>query len=169
MEELMIRTGLLGTITAAVLLTACERFTGPPSDPMSSGTPTYAVTLNDPHAAFDFFVTTCEEDVVGSGRLHVLSTETISADEDTVMTLHFNGIGTGLGLASGARYRFNDAFNADTHMNGELPVVVSVKDALNLIGTGGTPDLHILTTFHITVNANGIISVLMDDIREKCD
>lgn len=167
MEAYMRTPGILAVFAAVILAAGCDSATGP-VDALAPPAPTADVVTNEPDAPFDFLVTTCEEDVYGSGRLHILAAEAISPAGDTASVLHFNGQGTGLGLSSGALYRFNDAYNVSTHQNGPLPMIVEFRDALNLIGIGGTPDLHVLTTFHVTVNANGSLSVQVDDVRQRC-
>lgn len=160
--------GILATFAAVILVASCDGATGPMDLLAPPPAPTAVVMTNEPDASFEFLVTTCEEDVYGTGRLHVLAAETISPANDTASVLHFNGYGTGLGLSSGARYRFNDAYNVSMHQNGPLPMIVEFRDALNLIGIGGTPDLHVLTMFHVTVNATGNLSVIVDDVRQRC-
>jgi hypothetical protein len=164
-EQTMNRLGIL-VFVGALLVTGCERTTAPISAPVSD--PNMAVVVNEPAVLFQFFITTCEEDVVGTGWVHVLSTETISAADDTSSMLHFNARGTGIGLTSGAKYRFNDTFKVQMHMNAPLPAIADFQDVLNLIGLGGTADLHIRTTIRVTVNANGEIVVAVNDVKQRC-
>ncbi len=41
-------------------------------------------------------------------------------------------------------------------------------ESLNLIGRGQAPNLLIQEVFHITVNSQGVITVLFDKLRTVC-
>jgi hypothetical protein len=159
----MRRTRTPRALTLALLLAACDVTTAGP-DPVMIPGPTAVVTLHETAAPFQFVVTTCVEDVIGEGRLHVLATETISAAEDTITAFHVNARGTGVGSASGARYRFNDTFTTRTLQHRQFPFQSSLTDVLKLIGHGGAADLHVRTTFRVVFNANGIETVSMNTV-----
>jgi hypothetical protein len=164
----MTRTGALPALAVAVLLIGCETTTAPEPPVASPGAAAWAVTSNDPGLPFLFEVITCEEEVIGSGILHVLSRTTISSAEDTITALHINARGTGVGSTSGAQYRFNDTFRVSTNQISGLPLLVSFTDVLNLIGKGSVTDLHVRTTFRMVVNSEGIQTVLVDEVRFTC-
>lgn len=164
----MTRTGALPTLAVAILLIGCETATAPEGPVISPGAAAWAVTSNDPRVPFIFEVVTCEEEVLGSGIIHVLSRTTISAAEDTITALHINARGTGVGSTSGAQYRFNDTFRMRTNQISGFPLLVSFTDVLNLIGKGRVTDLHVHTTFRMVVNAEGIQTVLVDEVRVTC-
>lgn len=164
----MVRTRDLATVAVAFLITACNETVAPDNAARLPTVPAHVVTSNQPHAPFDFMVTTCEEDVFGSGLLHVLTTQTVSAAEDTMTAFHINARGTGAGATSGARYRFNDTFRIQTNQLGEWPLVTSFMDVLKLIGQGAAADLHVRAAFRVTIDANGILRMSIDRVQMTC-
>lgn len=156
----------LATLAAGLMLAACESATAPDAVPVSAVA--HAVTENLRHVPFQFAVSTCEEDVQGSGILHILNTTTISAAQDTITAFHINARGTGVGSSSGATYRFNDTFSLRTNQISSYPLIVSHTEVLNLIGHGKVADLHARALFRMVFNADGIQTVLIDDVRIRC-
>ncbi len=158
----------LAPLLAVLLLSGCESATAPAAVAAAPGAPLYAVVANDVHLPFSFVVSGCEEDVTVAGDLHLLTIETISARADTVTALHANARGTGVGSQSGASYRWTDVFETTMHRSGPGRAVGGSNEALELIGQGKVPNMRVHTTFHFTVNANGTLTVLVDDARQSC-
>jgi hypothetical protein len=164
----MVRKRDLATVAVALLITACDETMAPDGAAMLPGGLAHVMTTNQPHTPFDFIVTTCEEDVFGSGHLHILTTQTVSAAEDTITVFHINARGTGTGVTSGARYRFNDTFRIQTNQLSEWQLVSSFMDALKLIGEGDAGDLHVRALFRVTIDAKGVLRAFVDRMQVTC-
>jgi hypothetical protein len=48
------------------------------------------------------------------------------------------------------------------------PVMISFGNIFNLIGQGSAPDLILHETFHLTVNATGVVTVERETQRIEC-
>ncbi len=95
------------------------------------------------------------EDVHFAGVADVSANLTINANQAhafALVNLHL----TGQGLTSGAAYLLNGTATATQTVD-------------NFTGTGGVPDAIAQLHFHITVNANGIGTVLFSDGRLICN
>lgn len=161
------RRRLLTAALAALLATACEQTpTTSPQAPTAG--PSLAVVFNEPHLPFAFVQGTCEEDVAISGRAHILVAETFSAHEDTTTMFHVDAKGTGEGLTTGATYQWMDAFNFFAHQVDHSVAVVDTAETMTLVGRGGAADLHLRWRFHLTTNATGDLTVLIDGFAGSC-
>ena len=153
---------------AMVGLVACDgsRSTAPKVTPTA---PRLAVIDNERNLPFAFGVSTCDELVNITGFFHVVVTSTISASGNTSDRLHINAEGVGIGATSGAIYLWNDAINVtqNIHGGGESGVI-SNPQTTELIGQGGVSDIHFRARFHVTVNANGDLTVLIDQFDAIC-
>ena len=153
---------------AMVGLVACDgsRSTAPDLSPTG---PRLAVFDNERQLPFAFDVPTCDEVVHISGVFHVVIAETVSAAGNTSDRFHINAKGIGVGATSGATYQWNDAINQTLNIrNGGVSGVISAPQTTELIGQGGVSDIHFRFRFHITVNANGVLTVDTEDFEAIC-
>jgi hypothetical protein len=83
-------------------------------------------------------------------------------------TSHFNGYATGVS-SSGTRYvvNFTDGLR-QYFAPGDVPSVGTGPFSFRLISNDGSPNLLVRGAFHITVNANGEVTVFVEDVRIEC-
>lgn len=78
--------------------------------------------------------------------------------------------GTATGLSSGVTYRLNtvsaQAQNFDINFDGTI--VSTLIQGLQLIGSGGTPNLLLQERDHITIDANGTVTSFTSEITSAC-
>jgi hypothetical protein len=129
--------------------------------------PDFALVTNESQLPFAFSVPACDEVVNVAGVYHIVLTSTISPNGETTDRFHINAKGTGTGQTSGATYQWNDAINQTVH-DAPTPSVVSATQTTTLVGQGGAPNLRARFRFHLTVNANGEMTVLIDEFEEIC-
>jgi hypothetical protein len=98
-----------------------------------------------------------------SGTIHMLNQ--IQAD-GSVMG-HFNYLNvSGVGLTSGNTYQAN----AVDHVRLSAPFpssITSVRSFL-LISRGSSSNLLVTILYHVTVNANGEVTISIDDLNTQC-
>jgi len=122
-----------------------------------------AVATTD-HEIFPFEYTTFNEctgeEVFLAGEFHVVEREV-----DGHVLFHFNEINlTGVGLTSGTSYRTSGSpLNFTLNAGAQTEV-----NNLSLISQGGTADLQVRFTGHLTVTWNGDISVEFADFVVNC-
>ena len=120
---------------------------------------------------FETIATACNgEDVFLSGELLLIFHTTIDAgggihEKFTLVPNHVRGVGT----VTGAQYKAvggdRSHFNADADV---APLIFTNTDMFNVISQGGSENLQVKFTFHVTVNANGVETVFVDHFSAKC-
>ena len=124
--------------------------------------------------AHDTFSTCTEELVHLQGNLHTVvhfgeSGDRVHLGED----VRFTGM-EGMGLLSGARYIEMDVQNTQANVTQLGPQEFTAVRTMNLTRLGEDTtfgdgdDLRMHVTAHVTVNANGIVTVDKVDAREEC-
>lgn len=153
--------GMFACVGAALLLTAM-------SVTASAGAagPDYKNFTTLPFSETDVSCTGETVDVSGVIRHHVVFVV------DATGGFHgngiFNGVATGTS-SSGTRYVANFTDLLIQHFDPEdTPVAVTSPFSFRLISNDGTPNLHARASFHITVNAQGEVTVLMADFDIYC-
>ncbi len=121
----------------------------------------------------DVSITACNgEEVPLTGKLHLTSQTTIDAGgriHERVMTVA-DGVG-GVGSDTGTQYkavggdRWTWNYTADADY---APYSFTQTDLLNLVSQGGTDNLQAKFTFHLTVDLNGLETVVVDASSEGC-
>ena len=76
---------------------------------------------------------------------------------------------TAVGLSSGTTWHQVGATRQTENIRGDAPITVSFVNAFNLISNGSAPNLLIHQLFHITINANGVVTALVDRSRIECE
>jgi hypothetical protein len=109
------------------------------------------------------------EYVALSGFLHALSTTTINGN-NVRMKLHFQPQGIkGIGLITGDQYQGTGATQDEfkgSLVNGQYEE--TFINNFRIIGQGNGNNYLLHETFHVTINANGVTTVLIDKIESDC-
>ena len=116
------------------------------------------------------FVSACTDDTI-SGTVTV----TVSAVEELNgntfhLDIHSVINGTATGSPSGANYildstlLMNEEQSVDLPLTGEADIITNVE----LIGQGSVPNEKAAVVAHVTVNADGTITVLHTTVRDNC-
>jgi hypothetical protein len=106
-----------------------------------------------------------------SGILHAVAHTTITSTGGIHSFVHFGPVGgvRAVGLTSGALYVVPGMLHDNVNVNGTgAAATETFVNNFQIIGQGGLPNRNFQVTFHITVNANGEITVVFDRVREKC-
>jgi hypothetical protein len=75
---------------------------------------------------------------------------------------------TAVGLTSGATFHQVGATRETDKVVGSLPAIISFVNVLHLIGEGSAADIRIHETFHLTINAEGVVTVARETQRITC-
>lgn len=121
---------------------------------------------------FAFDVSNCIETVALSGKFHfVIRLDKVTPGGRFSGGLHLNAEGTGIGMDTGAKYKWADNwveqlnFNAETGIQGHQTVQAYTR----LIGTGDAPSFRVLLIFTLTVNSQGeLTSFKFIDAQTPC-
>jgi hypothetical protein len=100
-------------------------------------------------------------------ELHIQQQVIAHVTEDAAGGLHVHSVindkgTTALGLTSGTTYHQVGATTETQNSSGIAPLTITRFNALNLVSEGSAPNLLVQQLFHITVNANGVVTVFMD-------
>lgn len=74
----------------------------------------------------------------------------------------------GVGLVSGSAYLFNGATHSSFTLNGPAQNQVTDTFTSNLVSPGGGGNLLVTGVFHETVDANGEITALVENVAARC-
>ena len=75
---------------------------------------------------------------------------------------------TGLGLTTGTKYHQTGATVETTHLTDSFPFVDTFIFVVNLVAAGRAPNYRLHVNAHVTVNANGELTALVDNFTEGC-
>jgi len=107
------------------------------------------------------------EYVVLSGTLHVLFRTTIDSKGGFHTKFHFQPQGiTGSGFTTGDKYQGTGVTQGTD--NGKVGFVSTFVNNFKVIGQGPGNNFMIHENFHITVNANGQVTAVVDNFSVKC-
>ena len=115
------------------------------------------------------FTDACSGDILSfTGTAHDVMSTTVNGN--TVhFVLHANIHITATGSPSGASYVGDQSLNETENFNLTSPQEeLDLTNILTAISQGSTPNLLILETDHLTVNANGNVTVNSIDISTAC-
>jgi hypothetical protein len=103
-----------------------------------------------------------------TGSLHITQRALVSASGQTHSKFHFRWADMrGQGMTSGTSYSASGILNSSFHEGAGLnSTLVSM---FILRGHGSSPDLHVHETAHVTMNANGDISVDRFETDIRCN
>jgi hypothetical protein len=104
-----------------------------------------------------------------TGNLHSLIHVTTSDAGNTVVKTHFQPMGlAGTGQTSGLKYQATGVTQDVLTVNGDPPWNFTFVNNFRFIGQGPGNNFHAHTTAHITVNANGEVTVDFSLDRTSC-
>ena len=108
------------------------------------------------------------EEVHLAGKIRVVMHITLDGAGGAHIKLHANDQGiSGTGLTTGDKYHRTGATNIE--LNAKVGFERTAGATFNFIGQGGNQNnflVHVL--FHITVNPNGSVTALVDNLRIEC-
>jgi hypothetical protein len=114
----------------------------------------------------------CSGDIVAlSGNALVVFHMTIDDVGGAHVDIHVNYQGiSGVASPSGAVYRAANAHNDHFNFNSPSPPPFehTIVDRFNLIGRGGADNLQVYFQLHFTINANGVITAVVGNVRAVC-
>ena len=133
-----------------------------------------AITTNDfvPFAQITFVPCAnggAGEPVLISGTLHIQQHITINDNRVSLKT-HFQPQGaTGVGLVTGDSYQATGV----TQEHDSLPIIngaanFTFVNNFKIIGEGSDNNLLIHQTVHVTVDANGVVTTVVDNLSVEC-
>jgi len=116
------------------------------------------------------FVNPCNgENVLFTGDLHMLFAVTLDQNGGFHFNLHDNGQGiSGTGAGTGLKYQIPMADHTGLFEGGPLPAVVTITETFEMISQGSTQNFYLKSLFHITINANGILTVDNFSVDTAC-
>ena len=154
-KMLVLALPLMVALTAGLFLPTVARAAG-------------ATQINIPIPAFDL-INDCNGEVIAfdAGSLHVVARVDIKNGIGHLIyheNVNFSGVGS-----SGAKYNLNAAQNEELNLKlvantGETTTVINE----HLVGQGPSNNLLLHILLHITVNANGDVTVDFFKVSEEC-
>jgi hypothetical protein len=169
----MLRAPLAVAVLAA--LAACSD-AAPPTAP-DAGRPLLAAsTLNDNQIVpLDLVVfVDCADGGAGelvalSGRLHAIVQITESSSGNYHVRTHFQPQDlAGVGLTTGDRYRGTGVTQDQLVINGVFPMTYTYVNNFRMIGQGPGNNFQVHENYHLTINANGVVTVDRDNFSSSC-
>lgn len=110
--------------------------------------------------------------IEGEGRLHTVIREGFDENGGLHYGFHFQPMGLkAAGQVTGDRYNANGVTSETTNIGVDgLPFTTTFINNFNLIGVGrGAVKSKVKETYHVTVNANGDVTTVVDNTRVTCD
>jgi hypothetical protein len=106
----------------------------------------------------------CTSEVVEiNGTIHFVN----QTQADGTVIGHFNYQNVrGLGLTSGSTYQVSAVDHV--RLSAPFPSSISSVRSFQLISRGSSSNLLVTVLYHITVNANGEVTVSIDDLNTQC-
>lgn len=109
------------------------------------------------------------EPVALSGDMHIVVTSTSDSSGGYHMTTSSNTQSvTGTGLISGLKYSSSTSDSDEWHAGTPFPQTHTMTHNYVLNSQGGTANTVMKITFHVTVNANGIPTAYVDNVKSGC-
>lgn len=103
-----------------------------------------------------------------TGNLHVLFQFAISSSGQVTLRDHSNPQGVvGTGLSTGDRYRGTGVTQSHDRF-GQVGESFTFVNNFRIIGQGRGSNFTVHETFHLTVNANGTVTVATEKARVRC-
>ena len=107
------------------------------------------------------------EDVVFEGNLHILIAVTLDGKGGFHIKQHFQPQGLqGVGLSTGDKYQATGV--TQIHFNGQVGQTITFINNFRMIGQGPGNNFLVHENYHLTVNANGVVSVEHDNMSVEC-
>jgi hypothetical protein len=106
-----------------------------------------------------------------TGNLHAMFVTNTSNSGNVTLKYHFNPQGvSGVGRTTGAIYNATGVTQSTTTYDGitGYPFETTYINNYRLIGKGTAANYSVHSTFHITINANGTVTALVDNTNVNC-
>jgi hypothetical protein len=132
-----------------------------------TGTRAEAVTDVD-SVPFNTVVDACGETVSISGNLRIIFTVQQQGDRGFLIATHFQPQGIKGTSASGALYRANGLTRDITVFSPAGGSTSTFINRFHLVGTAGAPTYLVKQTVHVTVNAAGDVTAVVDRSSVTC-
>jgi hypothetical protein len=111
----------------------------------------------------------CNGEIIAfEGFLHNLIHETADGSGGFHAAVGYNLTVRGVGQTTGATYTGTEASSDAFNIKPPYPVNETFTIHTNVIGQGQAPDFRAHLTFHVTVNANGNLTVIFEKFRAVC-
>jgi hypothetical protein len=158
---------------STLFATACDQATGPAGfaamDSPEGGAPSASAVKTPIEETFTAF-NPCAGEVL---EFHIREQLVVHEKVDAKGGIHFHFVindkgSTAVGLTSGLTWHQVGATRDAENIREPAPVTVSFVNVLNLIGHGSAPNLLIHEQFHITINANGTVTSLVERSKIRC-
>jgi hypothetical protein len=108
------------------------------------------------------------EVVAMSGDLHVLTHFTVSNSGNVHVTQHFQPQGiSGYGTITGDKYQATGGTHEEFNENG-LPFTDTYINNFRIIGQGPDNNFLVHENYHVTINANGVVTSFVDNFSVEC-
>jgi hypothetical protein len=114
--------------------------------------------------SFDVYNDCTGEQVHIEGRVHLYLTEVVGKDGTVRQRQNLNASGWGIGLISGARYRYSDNFHFARVITSGVVQSHTATAHTRLVGLGKTPNQRMIYTFRIDVDEDGDSTTSVSDI-----
>jgi hypothetical protein len=135
-------------------------------------TPTRAEVLNNAKIPFavTVFIPCVPEFVVLTGELHTLIAQEVDSDGGIHVKTHFQPQGiSGVGPVTGAKYQGTGVTQEHTNDHSSGAFEDTFVNNFRMIGQGPGNNLLVHTTFHVTVDANGVVTALVLNDSTDCN
>jgi hypothetical protein len=104
-----------------------------------------------------------------SGPLHIVMTTIISDAGNFHAKFHFQPQGiSGFGLVTGDKYQATGVTQEEFSIEGVLPITETFVNNFRMIGQGPGNNFLVHENFHITIDANGVLSAFQDNFSIEC-
>jgi len=129
-----------------------------------------AVVVNDKvPVLIGVFIPCVPEFVLLSGDLHVLITSEVDENGGIHFKSHFQPQGiSGVGSVTGDKYQGTGVTQSHTNDHDGLAFETTFVNNFRIIGQGSGNNLLVHTTFHVTVNANGVVTANVLNSSVEC-
>ena len=123
---------------------------------------------------FSFFNDCTGETVVGNIAFSGVMTQTITspggapAPQLNHFDGHFTVVGTATGQISGTQYLTQETFHNSEAGKMVFPFIQTITDDFRFVSKGGSSNLAISVTLHLTITATGETAVTFDNARTYC-
>ena len=153
--------GICLLLLAANLVAQAQGPNSPPLVVRFSGTDT-----------FSFFNDCTGETVVGNIAFAGVLTQTVTNPGGPLEQNHFDShvtvLGTGIGQTTGIQYVTNETFHNSEAGKMVFPFIQTITDDFRFVSKGGSSNLAISVTLHLTITATGETAVTFDNARTYC-
>ncbi len=155
---------------AAASLSGCDQTTGPAETRARTENPSLAIEDNERIPVDGIAHSDCGgEDIAVTGTYHPVTAVTSDGRGGFHLMVHYNIEAKGTSETTGAQYvvhqRVNFTLNSPATTLGNEQ---TRTDMFSLIGQGSAPNEVMTGVVHITVDANGRVTSLVDQLRLKC-